>query len=826
MLEQEAFDVDGNLVRQSRRLAAAYATTPDWAVLDEPDDPADMDAAAAALLEAEVFTTEASFDAMGRPVTQTTPDGSVMHLGYGDAGHLETVAANVRGAVTSTSFVTDLRYDARGQRTLVVYGNGTRTSYAYDPLTFRLTRLRTERAADGHLHQDLRYTFDPAGNITEIRDRAQPVVFTSNAAVSADQRFSYDALYRLVHAEGREHGSQGQPIADDFVPRAAPDDPTGLRLYTEQYLYDAVGNILQLQHAAVGGSWTRGYHYATHDNRLLASSLPGDTVGVPATYSATYAHDAHGNMTAMPHLAAIDWDHADRMQHADLGGGGDVYFQYDAAGNRVRKVRVNTSGTAANERVYLGAVELYRERAVDGPDQLGAIDVERQTLHIADDTGRIVMVETLTIDGGSPVSSSANISRYQYGNHLGTVALELDDAAAVISYEEFHPYGTSAYRAVDSSIEVSAKRYRYTGKERDEETGLDHMGARHYAPWLGRWTSSDPIGIAGGINVYAYAANGPTRFRDPSGLAPGDGSEDRSVPKGAFMSNEDGTISEGNGPSLTSEPPPEVPEAGAKTPSRTGNPSDGQYQAVRRRTEGIAVEQVPGVMAGAPVARGALEAIGELAVSIAEGVGEFAWNRATHPEKLFNPVRSRSAALAWVGAIRRRRVPLSISSKNNRPCSSADASAATGRAPSRPRRRMTWAELMRRVFALDVLGCPVCQGPMKIIAESTQPEIIERFLAALDLPTKHPELERARPPPQGVKSRCPSRDLRGGRSGAVTSRALRECARSRSADPSRRTAPAGRSGRQLLPVIGRRAERRASARSRPRYRELECRLPR
>ena len=66
----------------------------------------------------------------------------------------------------------------------------------------------------------------------------------------------------------------------------------------------------------------------------------------------------------------------------------------------------------------------------------------------------------------------------------------------------------------------------------------------------------------------------------------------------------------------------------------------------------------------------------------------------------------------------------------------------------RPRRRLTWAELMRRVFTLDVLKCPVCRGPMKIIAEITQPEVIARFLAALDLPAEHPEIERARPPPQ------------------------------------------------------------------------------
>ena len=128
-----------------------------------------------------------------------------------------------------TDFVTSIEYDARGQRQRIEYGNGTLTTYEHDPLTFRLRRLHTTNTAETIEHQDLRYTYDPVGNITEIRDLAQPVVFTSNAAISADQRFTYDALYRLIQAEGREHGSQGQPISDDFTPRAARDDPTGLR---------------------------------------------------------------------------------------------------------------------------------------------------------------------------------------------------------------------------------------------------------------------------------------------------------------------------------------------------------------------------------------------------------------------------------------------------------------------------------------------------------------------------------------------------------------------------------------------------------------------
>lgn len=89
----------------------------------------------------------------------------------------------------------------------------------------------------------------------------------------------------------------------------------------------------------------------------------------------------------------------------------------------------------------------------------------------------------------------------------------------MISYQEWRPFGASSYRAVNASIEVSPRRNRYTGQERDEETGLDLMGARYYAPWLGRWTASDPIGLGDGVNRYAYVSGNPISLRDPSGQA-------------------------------------------------------------------------------------------------------------------------------------------------------------------------------------------------------------------------------------------------------------------------------------------------------------------
>ena len=71
--------------------------------------------------------------------------------------------------------------------------------------------------------------------------------------------------------------------------------------------------------------------------------------------------------------------------------------------------------------------------------------------------------------------------------------LELDDQAHIITYEEYFPFGSTSYQAVAAQTDLP-KRYRYTGKERDEENDLYYHGARYYAPWLGRWTAADPAG--------------------------------------------------------------------------------------------------------------------------------------------------------------------------------------------------------------------------------------------------------------------------------------------------------------------------------------------
>jgi len=248
------------------------------------------------------------------------------------------------------------------------------------------------------------------------------------------------------------------------------------------------------------------------NNRLTNTTVGGGR-------ETPYSYDAHGNMTAMPHLSAMAWDFKDQLQATQRqvvnnGPAPQTYYVYNAAGQRVRKVNQTATGAKLDERIYLGGFEIYSEFDAT----TGAITLEQDILHVADDKRRIALVETTTIDQSAPANSlPSTVIRYQFDNHLGSACLELSENAAVISYEEYYPYGNTSYQADSAVAEVSLKRYRYTGKERDEENGFYSHGARYYAPWLGRWTACDPKGAVDGPNLFAYARNNPIMLKDPGG---------------------------------------------------------------------------------------------------------------------------------------------------------------------------------------------------------------------------------------------------------------------------------------------------------------------
>ena len=117
----------------------------------------------------------------------------------------------------------------------------------------RLKRLLTTRNSGADILQDLNYTYDPVGNIVEMTDDAQETIFFSNAQVTPDAKYEYDALYRLQSATGREMLGLAAPgNTDPAVQTPVPDaTATALRLYTQSYEYDELGNIEKMIHAAI-----------------------------------------------------------------------------------------------------------------------------------------------------------------------------------------------------------------------------------------------------------------------------------------------------------------------------------------------------------------------------------------------------------------------------------------------------------------------------------------------------------------------------------------------------------------------------------------------
>ena len=380
-----------------------------------------------------------------------------------------------------------------------------------------------------------------------IRDDAQQTVFFRNAAIEPHCSYVYDALYHLLEATGREQAlsNDAPPTPEGNWPQVSiPTDRT-LREYTQRYNYDSVGNFIAMHHEAGSGSWHRYYRTAMDSNRLLQTRLHDNDWSSPDPNKDNhYRYDSHGSMLnpgAQTTDFDIHWDHRDMIRHLWLGGGGDANYQYDSGKQRTRKFiqhkASNGSIGVEEERIYLGGFERYRRTNVQG------IEEEIESHHLFEGEHRVLLVDDVlnASSRAGPngiIVDAATCWRYQYGNHLGSVGLELDEQTRVISYEEFHPYGTSAFRKLNADIKAPAKRYRYTGMERDEESGLSYHTARYHALSLCRWVSADPIGTRGGINLYLYCVANPITNTDEGGTQPGASASSLSMDRISLLNNE------------------------------------------------------------------------------------------------------------------------------------------------------------------------------------------------------------------------------------------------------------------------------------------------
>ena len=245
-----------------------------------------------------IFTAE--YDAMGRVVSQTFPDGDRVAYTYNNRTLLESIPG----------IVENIDYYPSGQLQSYSYANGLKTTYAYDPRN-RLTRLSTDTISpSGNPIQDLAYTFDGASNILSITDhRAIP----TDAPQNGTQSFGYDDLYRLTHAEGPAYGVIDYQYDEigNMTRKTSPPWPY------RGHIDDPLINLGTMASGGIAGTIGR------------SAKLPGDPPGPHAITSTesglVFDYDDNGNM--IDHAGDVyEWDFKDRLAKTTTAERWQIYL--------------------------------------------------------------------------------------------------------------------------------------------------------------------------------------------------------------------------------------------------------------------------------------------------------------------------------------------------------------------------------------------------------------------------------------------------------------------------------------------------------------------
>ncbi|WP_240746429.1 RHS repeat-associated core domain-containing protein [Trichloromonas acetexigens] len=216
-----------------------------------------------------------------------------------------------------------------------------------------------------------------------------------------------------------------------------------------------------------------------------------------------YAYDVRGNQRYR-YLSAdrskfweYTWDGENRLRQAALTLGGQVVrtlsFKYDPFGRRIEKQVSDTASTVTTTYVYDG------ENIVFTTVNDGTNTTTSHTIH-----GPGIDEPLAQITNGT--------STYYHADGLGSIVALTDAAGQIVQRITYDAFGLPT--ATDPSF---ANSYAFTAREWDKELGLYYYRARYYDPMEGRFVSKDPIGFAGGINVYAYVENNPVNLVDPDG---------------------------------------------------------------------------------------------------------------------------------------------------------------------------------------------------------------------------------------------------------------------------------------------------------------------
>lgn len=381
-----------------------------------------------------------AYDGHGTRASTTYPDG-----------HQVSFAPNALGQATQAgSYATGVTYHPNGAIKQFVYGNNIVHTTT---LNARQAPSRSTDALAGNAVLDDLYTYDKNGNVLKIDDYT--------LSISDRRTMAYDGLDRLLSVStGSAYGGN------------------------HNYTYDPLDNIRSVNRNGSASNYSYDDAGPTATWRLTSVSAGSGAL----THSITY--DTNGNMTRRNVGDTFQFDRANRMTSASLGGSS---YQYDGFGRRYKQ----TTSAGAEYTFY----------SQDGQVLFGDSRANQRYFNYIYLGGSLVAKKTV------PDAATAQVF-YQHTDALGSPIAITGEDGAVLRRERLTAYGD----VVDGTWKDG---HGFTGHQMDRSTELVYMQQRYYDPTVGRFLSADPMSsnVQNGwnFNRYNYAAGNPFKLTDPDG---------------------------------------------------------------------------------------------------------------------------------------------------------------------------------------------------------------------------------------------------------------------------------------------------------------------
>ncbi|MFJ6943304.1 RHS repeat-associated core domain-containing protein [Streptomyces wuyuanensis] len=450
------------------------------------------------LTDARNNATTWAYDQADRPKTATDPLGATAAFDYHPAGQIAKVT-NRSGQIATAA------YDLLGRAKTVKYGVDEISGQAQSTATYAYDSVDLPKTLNDTAAGTQSFTYDAFDRLKTVTGPTGTVGYGYDAAdrrremtaAGTTTTYGYDKSDILTSVTS---GSQNVAFGLDAVGREkAATLPGGITRTTG---YDKTGTI-------TGITYTRGTDAIgdltyTRDIRGLQTGLTGTlaSIAIPAAETGaafgkdnrlttfngrTFTYDNEGQLTG-DGQRTYTWNDRGQLTGLTKTGGPTSSFGYDPRGTRTSKTLAGTTHR------YL----------TDGSNPLVEQNSSGETA---------ATVATSGLDQYLTRTENGQTQTY-LTDALGTVVGLANQDGTIATRYTYDPYGQPT-----TSGAASSNPYSFTGRENDD-TGLLYYRNRYYEPETGRFISQDPIGHAGGPNLYQYALSSPTTYTDPSGNNP------------------------------------------------------------------------------------------------------------------------------------------------------------------------------------------------------------------------------------------------------------------------------------------------------------------